>query len=84
MFVRRVNEISFAKIFSLGKMGEGNPRRKYNMMISKKMSFNQETTGICVKLTEQPVRMQRKQYFGVSDFFECKPGALESPLMIIS
>lgn len=54
------------------------------MMISKKMSFNQETTGICVKLTEQSVHMQRKQYFRVLDSFECKPGALESPLVIIS
>lgn len=64
------------------KVGEGNAPRKYNMVISKKMSFSKETTSICVKKTERPVCMQRMQHFRVSDFSAGKPWALESPLLM--
>ena len=59
---------------------EGNDLRKSDMMIAKKMPFNKDTTNICKRLTEQPVCVQRKQYFRVSDFSACKPRALGLPV----
>lgn len=52
--------------------GEGNSLRKYYMMMSKKTSFNKETTCICGKLTEAGCMPN----FRVSGFSSCRPGAL--------